>query len=244
MSKSSQVYEYSLKIINPKKKSDFVVSRLSSKIRFEALEDLKKQVLEEFNQQVQDPIKQIGYIEPGHGLRGKVRWLSSNVDLQEMYKTCMGKRELVLWTYAIEESDRAGKKRVNSESDINENPPKRSRYGDHIDKMAEVDKIHEELQEIHGNEYSDEQLRSWAHLVQMKKHDSLEVAPDKPFWRNKKKSISSSTGAVVSPSKRISLRGQCVEQLQKWHVLLESGGIDKVQYDEFKATIMSDIKKF
>ena len=95
---------------------------------------------------------------------------------------------------------------------------------------------------VHGNEYSDEQLRSWAHLVQMKKHDSLEVAPDKPFWRNKKKGISSSTGAVVSPSKQISLCGQCVEQLQKWHVLLESGGIDKVQYNEFKATIMSDIK--
>lgn len=76
----------------------------------------------------------------------------------------------------------------------------------------------------------------------MKKHHSLDEAPDKPFWRHNKKVIGTSA-ASVSPGKHINLRGQCVNQLQKWHELLECGAIDQEQYDEFKSTIMEDIKK-
>jgi hypothetical protein len=79
----------------------------------------------------------------------------------------------------------------------------------------------------------------------MKKHSSLEIAPDKPFWRRSKKVMETSSSSVaISPGKRINLRGQCVEQLQKWHDLLEGGAITKEQYDELKSTIIDDIKKF
>ena len=96
---------------------------------------------------------------------------------------------------------------------------------------------------MHEMEYTDEQLRSWAHLIQMKKHSSFEEAPNKPFWRQNKK-VKTPAFAAVSPGKRINLRGQCVDQLQKWHDLLESGAINKDQYDEFKSTVLEDIKKF
>ena len=38
-----------------------------------------------------------GYIEPGHGARGKQRWLTSADDLKDMYSTHQGKKEILLW---------------------------------------------------------------------------------------------------------------------------------------------------
>lgn len=109
--------------------------------------------------------------------------------------------------------------------------------------MAQVEEIEDTLREKHGDKYSPEQLRSWAHMYIMKKHDSLEAPPDKPFWRGSS-SKSKSAGTAASPSKRIALRGQCVDQLLKWHELLKKGAITKEQYDEFQSTIMEDVKKF
>ena len=49
--------------------------------------------------------------------------------------------------------------------------------------MAEVETMEDELQEKHSEsgKYTDHQLRSWAHLIQMKKHGSYDEPPDKPF---------------------------------------------------------------
>ena len=47
----------------------------------------------------------------------------------------------------------------------------------------------------------------------------------------------------ASPMKRLNMRTQCIEQLSKWHVLLESGAITQVQYEELKSSIIDDMKK-
>ena len=79
----------------------------------------------------------------------------------------------------------------------------------------------------------------------MKKHDSLDAPPDKPFWRgSSSKSKAAGGTSIASPSKRIALRGQCVDQLLKWHELLKKGAITKDQYDEFQSTIMEDVENF
>ena len=98
------------------------------------------------------------------------------------------------------------------------------------------------LREKRTSTFSDEQLRSWAHMFVMKKHESLEFPPDKPFWKTPKTPTSNSS--AVSPSKQINLRGQCVDQLLKWHELLEKGAIMQEQYEEFKSTILDDVNKF
>ena len=222
-----------------KRKSNFEVLQLKTRLKFKRLDDIKQQVLEDLKDKVSEPLSQIGYIEPGHGLRGKQRWLASDDDLDKMYEMYK-KGEITLWCFGGSKEDI--RKRTLSEDDANSN--KRSRYECHMaDKMAEVDKIQDELREKHSGKYSEEQLRSWAHLIQMKKHESLEKAPDKPFWRTKKAADLRRTSSV-SPGKRISLRGQCVDQLLKWHELLEKGAITKEQYDDFHATIMEDVKKF
>ena len=45
--------------------------------------------------------------------------------------------------------------------------------------------------------YSPEQLRTWAHLIQMGKHASQDTPPDKPFFRGK---VSRDKHESVSPS--------------------------------------------
>ena len=82
---------------------------------------------------------QCGYMEPGHGKKGKQFEVPSNKDLKEMYEMYKKKRDILLW---IKQSK---KKRPHSESD---NPPggasrksSCSSYEGHLNKMTEVDEI-------------------------------------------------------------------------------------------------------
>ena len=45
--------------------------QLKVKHKFESVDDLKRQILAEQSDAVASPIEHIGYIKPGHGLRGK-----------------------------------------------------------------------------------------------------------------------------------------------------------------------------
>lgn len=120
-------------------------------------------------------------------------------------------------------------------------PRKKSRYSSHAEKILQVESIEEEILEKHGETYSKEQVRAWAHLIQMGKHDSTADAPNKPFWKNRcAKKDSATNNNVISPVKRVQLQGQLVDQLLKWHSLLEKGGIGEEQYNE---NIMKSVKK-
>ena len=150
-----EAHDYSVKIVNPRRKSDFTVLKLKSQEKFFDVDDLKKQVAKECKGKVEEPIRQIGYIEPGHGLRGKLRWLSSNDDLCDMYELFRGKKELILWTYAPSESDQVTSKKITrpknddeatgkttkpkSDDSSDDKAKKRPRYEGHVDKMAKVD---------------------------------------------------------------------------------------------------------
>jgi hypothetical protein len=93
-------YNYLVKIINPKKKSEFEVQSLKTKQKFLSVEDLKEQVALDCNEKVPDPLTEIGYIEPGHGLTGKKKWLTSDHDISEMYQASKGKHDVtILWCY-------------------------------------------------------------------------------------------------------------------------------------------------
>ena len=42
-----------------------------------------------------------GYIiEPGHGMKGKQKWLHDNADIEEMYTNFLKKRDVLLWCYS------------------------------------------------------------------------------------------------------------------------------------------------
>uniref|UniRef100_A0A1X7VE09 Uncharacterized protein n=1 Tax=Amphimedon queenslandica TaxID=400682 RepID=A0A1X7VE09_AMPQE len=74
---------YSVKVVNPKKRSDFAVSKLSYEGFFKDIRHLKKVMLATFPDEF-DVDGQIGYIQPGHGAKGRQLWLTSNADVQQM----------------------------------------------------------------------------------------------------------------------------------------------------------------
>lgn len=244
---SERKFSYSVKVINPAKKSEYVVQKLRVTKRFESVDEIKENLVSTI-QGLPSVIDQLGYIEPGHGAKGRQRWLSSYDDLKDMYSLHEKKLEILLWCYSSRQtssSNPSSSKRPHSPEQP-QSSQKRSRYSTHSEKMIEVESIEDKLLEKHDGKYSREQIRAWAHLIQMGKHGSYESAPNKPFWKTPsgKKSMSSESAVSVSPGKKIQLQGQLVDQLLKWHDLLEKGGIDQKQYEEIKANIMGDVKKF
>lgn len=79
-------------------------------------------------------------------------------------------------------------------------------------------------------------------MLNIGKHNSYEEPPDLPFFKKPKVKPKDSTSPGPSAntrSKLVGLRTQCIDQLSKWHTLLNSGAIDQAQYNE---TILCDIK--
>ena len=92
-------------------------------------------------------------------------------------------------------------------------------------KLMEVEAIADKLTEKHEGKFSAEQINVWAHLINMKKHQSFDDPPDKPFFRGSSKKvfkqksndIPNATGMVhegISPSKRIGLRTELLDQIE------------------------------
>ena len=163
-SASQSLYNYSVKVCNPKKKSEFEVVQLKTKERFQSIEDLKGQILVDHGERVCKPIHPFGYIEPGRGLRGKLRFLVCNEDLNNMYSVHKRKTyEVTLWCYGP--PDARGVQRSSTYSDIGSSEvskaPRRS-YDKHVARVEETEDM---ICAKHKTKFSDEQLRSWAHMI-------------------------------------------------------------------------------
>ena len=90
----------------------------------------------------------------------------------------------------------------------------------------------------------------WAHVIHIGKHSSRETPPNLPFFQKNKgaappsTSVLPSTSEAVSPGKRISLRSECMNQLDKWHSLIDRGIITQKQYEDMQKAILKDMFKF
>ncbi|MBA4719390.1 MAG: hypothetical protein HRO68_09965 [Nitrosopumilus sp.] len=192
---------------------------------------MKAELCQKFNVHTDGYETQFGFIFPGHGMKGKQEKLDTDEDLKNMYHTHQKKRQVSFWLKCKSKA----KKRSGDSNDT----PQSKRQSDLVNTMVEVGGTIDKLKEIHGDKYSDLQLNCWAHMVNSNRHQSLEDAPDRSFFGKKKKE---SLG--VSPGKKISLRSECINQLDKWHQLKERGVITEDQYAELQATILTDIKKY
>ena len=91
----------------------------------------------------------------------------------------MGKKEILLWCYSQD-----GSKRPRSPDDDEcRTSQKRSRYNKQVVKREKLMRLKMILRSKHGGKYTEEQIRMWAHLIQMNKHSSLEEPPNKQFWK-------------------------------------------------------------
>ena len=189
----------------------------------------------------------LGYIEPGHGTKGRQINLDSSNDLLLMYKVHEKRKQIVLWM----KEEKKLKKRKDSpnctdipmKKQCSDSKPK-SKYTPQQAKMNELEEIVDRLTESHSKSFTVEQIRVWAHMLQMKKHDSYDAPPKKPFFKQPQKKEDMSLPNGLSPGRKIQYRTQCIDQLDKWHSLLERGAITQAQYTEMQGTILSDLKKY
>ena len=78
----------------------------------------------------------------------------------------------------------------------------------------------------------------------MEKHSSYDEPPNTTFFVGKelKSAVTKTSSAGVSPSKRLIMRTQCIDQLDKWHALLEKGCVTQADYNEMQGKIMADMR--
>ena len=240
-----QQITHTVKLINKARKKEYKIEKLGS-IPFSSLESIKT-ALKDRGGNVSDGI---GYIEPGHGLNGKQKWLLDDDDVSEMYAVHKKSRELMLYAY-VNVSGGGGE---SSASVIRgkhpkEKPPKEAPPPKRGSTITQVEAIMAELKETHGSKFDAAKYACWAHCIQNGKHSSMDAPPDLPFFTGRKKSGSqcdspstTTSSGSRSPTKRLNLRTECIDQLSKWHSLLQGGAISQDQYDEMKDTIMEDMK--
>ena len=122
-----------------------------------------------------------------------------------MYQEHKGRKEIVLWCYG---KTGTRKRSAESSADTGKEAKASKGYSAHQEKMAKPQETVDELRKRHGGKYFEEKLHTWANLIQMKKHSSLDEPPDFPFFRGYKKvdggksgSDTSSNASHVSPVK-------------------------------------------
>ena len=50
-------------------------------------------------------------MDPGHGWKGKQRWITCDEDLKDMYKTYGSKMEILIWCFLPSKIENGAKKR-------------------------------------------------------------------------------------------------------------------------------------
>ena len=193
-----------MKIINPNDKGGYTVEQLQTQYpKLTTVEQIRTKLTEQLKTFVDGADCQFGYVFPDHGLKGKQRVIENDSDILAMYADYKGKRISTLWMKCSWTRPSAQRKRPRSPSASGlPSTSKRSNYESHLTKMTEVEVIMDKLKEEHEERFSAEQLRAWAHMIQMKKYESYENPPDKPFFgKSRKKALSTATEAVISPGK-------------------------------------------
>jgi len=246
--KTNDVQNIRVMIINPEKKKEYTMVKRSDILveQMALMETMKKVILSCFPHDVPKPAfdnLDFGYVEPGHGLKGKKEWILDDEDAKKFVDKWRGKKngECTLWCFS-KGKDKKHTKRSRSKSPGAK--PKSSQYDSHIAKMAKVDDIYQNLDKTHGSQYTPEQKRAWAHMIQLGKHSSQMSPPNKRFFQTSMSSVDANPGTLTrSPGKKIKIRSECIDQLQKWHELLNCGAITQEQYDEFQDKILKDIRQ-
>ena len=261
---STGKYSYFVRIINPKKKSDYVVRAWHDvKSRFDTPDSLREKLVEHFPDDLPDNLRfKVGYFE---GRGSTKRWIFEPQDLETMYSSFDSSKVINLWCEGKSEQ----------EDNSNAPPAKRSRSGVKSTRREqleeEVDDIFKQLKEKH-TDMTAPKLRLWARLIQSGHHDDYDTPPNIPLitgsssTKSKKESVTdaltgaatavvkmiqsnssgpaagASVSAQISPLKAAQLRRGCLEDLKKVKELLEDNVLSQQEFDEEKKRILGSLK--
>ena len=132
----------------------------------------------------------LGYIQRDHGMNGKQIQIESESDLIDMYEEYRGScKHINMWAKSVPAHKRFqsemedGQKGKDEGGSSTKKTKSSGNYRSHLTKMTEIELILEELEKRHeiSKRFNAEQLRVWAHLIHMKKHDSYDHPPNKPL---------------------------------------------------------------
>ncbi len=175
-------FTYSLKVINPNKRSKFVVEKFRRFEKFKSPRELKLAILAECEDLVPDTTDlEVGYYK-GRG-SSKV-WIKDEADLQSLYDnyTKDYEQEINIWCLGRgEDTDSAQNAAKKRKHDSTEN----SSSGSTSKRQAirdEVEEIFATLQKKHGSTHTAAQLRLWANMLQIGTHRDYDEPPKVPMF--------------------------------------------------------------
>ena len=92
-------FKYTVKVINAGNSSGYVIKKWDINARFSNVSDLKDQLASDLpHYWKMVPIFLFGYIQRGHGTRGKQFSITKDDDIQSMYNDeYQGRREIIMW---------------------------------------------------------------------------------------------------------------------------------------------------
>ena len=194
-------YSYLVKIINPKKKSDYVVRMWHGVSEsFQHPTNVKEKLREAFRHDIpQAGDFQLGYLEGN-----TKRWIVEDKDLCAMYKTFGDGSKITLWCDGIShDTGDAGK--------TDESACKRrktdNQSGPSLSDTTEDDEIFKKLKAKHP-EMANPKLRLWAKLISKGRYDDYDTIPPIPFLQDdstvtKKKKQNSLSDVLVDAATAI-----------------------------------------
>ena len=173
------MYSYRIKIINPSKKTTFVIRDLHRfHGKFDSIISMKVKIIEEFKELVPQTLEfHVGYFL---GKQSTKYWIMCEEDLNAMYKSLDedGKDNVLLWCDGKPTSQ-------DSETQAVTTTRKRKAAADHLvdkrqERMDDCDDIFKRLKEKHGSNYTNPQLRLWARMIEAGNHESTDDPPKIP----------------------------------------------------------------
>jgi len=194
-------YSYYVQMINPKKKSEFLVRMWHDVThQFNSPAALKLKLMDCFPADVPSTATfQIGYFEPPNNTK---RWIVEERDLKMMYSRYDPGSKVNLWCEA----------KAKNENDENDMPPVAKKKTSHetVDHEDDIDTIFHQLREKHPK-MDAPKLRLWAKLIQTHRHESYDEPPQIPLItgsatasKPKRESIGEAlTGAAVALAKAL-----------------------------------------
>ena len=191
-------YTYTLKIINPKRKSQFRVEKFRKEGVFKSPLELQTFIAESYKECVPPASTEfdIGYFKPSRG-SSKV-YIKSNADIECMYESYKDQLELNIWCIGEDQEEyEEPTGAINKRRRYDQDPQKTSRRQSIRD---EVDEIFLELKEKHEQNYTAQQLRLWANMLQIGTWKDRDNPPKNPMfgYNGKSQAKPSLTDALAS----------------------------------------------
>ena len=104
---------YSIKLINPDRKSKYSIEKWCTRRVFKTVSHLTTKLKEKYAELEPCRELRVGYMDPGHGWKGKQHWITCDEDLKDMYKVYNSKAEILIWCFLPGKPENSTKNRKN-----------------------------------------------------------------------------------------------------------------------------------